>query len=96
MKLQRVKRLLGRRLAWLTAKVEQAPHNRLVEERDALDTAMRCLGMRDDEQLAHDLAQCRERVLPAEQRTVNRARRGDELLTNTKALVRALQGAVPT
>lgn len=88
MKLSRVKRVLTKRLAWLTAKADGAPATAgLAEERDALATLLRCQGMLDQEKVARHIAVCEARVLPAEQRTIARARRGDELAVRVAELV---------
>lgn len=81
MKLTKVKSVLTRRLAWLTAKASKSPDNgAVVAERDALETLLRCQGMHDPEQLAWEIAKCEQRILPAEQRVKARAARGDELV----------------
>lgn len=94
MKLARVQRVMTRRLAWLTAKAIEAPTNGAVaDERDALHTLMRCQGMLDVEQLARKVVVCEAKVLPAEQRTIARARRGDELVGLVQGLIDGIRQA---
>lgn len=95
MNLRHVKRVATRRLAYLTARAETSPNSRdIADERDMLDTVLRCLGLLDPERLAIDVANCRERVLPAAARTFARARRGDLLVDQTRKLVADLQRQV--
>jgi len=80
MNLSRVKRVLHRRLAWLTASAEKSPASSAYrDERDALHTILRCQGMLDEERVALDVQAVHERVLPAVARTAARARQGDVL-----------------
>lgn len=91
MKLSRVQRVLTKRLAWLTAKALKSPGNPIyAEERDALHTLLRCQGMLDEEKVARSVARCEERILPVEQRTKARAKRGDDLAVRVQELVAEL------
>lgn len=95
MKLSRVQRVMLRRLAWLTAKAGDSPASSpLAEERDALSTLLRCQGMLDESVLAKRIVACEDRVLPAEQRTKARARRGDEVIARVEELVDGLVRAM--
>jgi hypothetical protein len=94
MKLVRVQRVLTKRLAWLTAKATSLPKRHPVaQERDALHTLLRCQAMLDVEQVARHAAACESRVLPAEQRTKARAKRGDELVGRVLEFVVRVQRA---
>ena len=91
MKRARVRRILLRRLAYLEAKISKGTSAPLVEERDALETALRCLGWLDPERVERHVEHAVDRVLPAEQRTVARAQRGDAMVAQASKLVERLQ-----
>lgn len=96
MKLPRAQRRLRKRLAYLNAKVAAGACFDIVEERDALDLALRILKWRDDDdvELEAESHRAAVRVLPAERRDRARARRGDELRDRVQNLVLALHRAV--
>lgn len=93
MKLTKVKRVLTKRLGYLSAKLEKGWTPHVEEERDALETALRCLGMLEPERVERSTARVLEVIIPAQERTLNRARRGDRLREDVAKLVVALQRA---
>lgn len=93
MKLVRAQRVLRDRLGYLRAKVEIGASAVIVQERDALDLALRMLGWHDTADVASRSYHAASHILPTERRVRARADRGDELLRRvddlTVSLVRA-------